>query len=155
MSDFTFEFMDAFEFAQQMAAAPQVVETEITTATNRVAIYGMGVSIRSTPFATGNLRRGHALKPVSYSGGTATGGWGNAVPYAQAVDEGRGPVVAKNAKALAFVPKGGTGLIFRKSVKAAAAQPFMEPGRAAAESRMDAEFSGAVARIVEALGGRS
>lgn len=152
MSDFTFEFYDAFEFAELMAASPQVVEAEITTATDRVAIYGMGVSIKATPWKTGHLRRSHAQIPTSYSAGYARGGWGNAVPYAEYVEEGRGPVVAKNAKALAFTVKGG-GLIFRKRVKAAAAQPFMEPGREAAESRMDAEFSGAITRIVEALGG--
>lgn len=152
MSDFTFEFYDAFEFAELVAAAPQIVEAEITTATDRVAIYGMGVSIRATPWKSGHLRRNHAQIPTSYSAGYARGGWGNAVPYAEYVEEGRGPVVAKNAKALAFtVGKGG--LIFRKRVKAAKAQPFMEPGREAAESRMDAEFSGAITRIVEALGG--
>ena len=153
MSDFTFEFLDAFEFAELMAAAPDVVESEITTATDRVAIYGMGVSIKATPWKTGHLRRSHAQIPTSYSAGYARGGWGNAVPYAEYVEEGRGPVVAKNAKALAFTPKGGKNVIFRKSVGPAAAQPFMEPGREAAESRMDAEFSGAITRIVEALGG--
>lgn len=126
MSDFTFEFYDAFEFAELVAAAPQIVEAEITTATDRVAIYGMGVSIRNTPVDTGHLRRSHAQMPTSYSGGTATGGWGNAVAY---------------------------GVFQEYGTRFMKAQPFMEPGREAAESRMDAEFSGAITRIVEALGG--
>ena len=153
MSDVTFEFLDAFEFAELVAAAPQVVEAEITTATDRVAIYGMGVSIKATPWKSGHLRRNHAQIPTSYSAGYARGGWGNAVPYAEAVDQGRGPVFAKNAKALKFTPKGAKGPIFRKSVGPADPRPFMEPGREAAESRLDVEFSGAIQRIVEALGG--
>lgn len=153
MSDFTFEFLDAFEFAELMAAAPDVVEAEITTATDRVAIYGMGVSIKATPWKTGHLRRSHAQIPTSYSAGYARGGWGNATPYAEAVEKGRRGFSAKPGKVLAFTPKGSNQVIFRKSVGPAAAQPFMEPGREAAESRMDAEFSGAITRIVEALGG--
>lgn len=153
MSDLRFEFPDAFEFAELMAAAPDVVESEITTATDRVAIYGMGVSIRNTPVDKGHLRRSHAQMPTSYSAGVATGGWGNATPYAEAVEKGRRGFSASPGKVLAFKPKGSSQVIFRKSVGPAKAQPFMEPGREAAESRMDAEFSGAIQRIVEALGG--
>lgn len=153
MSDLRFEFQDAFDFAEAMAAAPQVVESELVTATDRVAIYGMGVSIRNTPVDQGHLRRSNAQMPTSYNAGVATGGWGNATPYAEAIEKGRRGFSARPGKILAFTPKGSSQMIFRKSVGPAAAQPFMEPGRAAAESRMDAEFSGAIQRIVKALGG--
>lgn len=153
MSGFRFEFYDAFEFAALMAGSPQIVEAEITTATDRVSIYGMGVSIRNTPVRTSHLQRSHAQIPTSYSAGYAQGGWGNAVPYAEAVEKGRRGFSAKPGKVLAFTPKGSKETIFRKSVGPADPQPFMEPGREAAEQRLDAEFSGAIARIVEALGG--
>src|SRR5699024_8401365 len=106
MSDFNFEFLDAFEFAELVAAAPQDVESEITTANEHGAIYGQSISISPTPVDTGHLRRSHALKPVSYSGGTESGGWGNAVAY---------------------------GVFQKYGTRFMKAQPFMELGREDAE----------------------
>lgn len=157
MSQVTFEFPDAFEFAETVAAAPNVVEAELVTATDRVAIYGMGVSIRATPVDTGHLRRSHAQQPTSYSGGAATGGWGNAVPYAVYVEEGTRPHYPPlNALWGWAKRKGGLDpFALQQSIGmwGTEAQPFMQPGYEAAESRVDAEFGGAIQRIVEALGG--
>lgn len=67
--------------------------------------------------------------------------------YAQAVEFGRGPVVAKRARMLRFQLRDGT-VLFRKRVGPAKAQHFLGRAFDASRSSLDREVDAAAARIV-------
>lgn len=133
MSDgFEFIFDDALEWAAKLAAAPDIVENEMVTAVDRVAIAGLEVTVPETPWRTGHLRRSNQLSKTEWVGNGAVGGWFNETPYALYVEEG-----THNAD----------------GSERMAAQPFMQPGMEAADEKAKEEFEGAIKRIVAALGG--
>jgi hypothetical protein len=79
---------------------------------------------------------------------------GSIAPYNEWVHDGRGPVVAKPGKALKITFCDGT-TIFRKRVRAAKANPFMDKGLRKAESGIQKRFDQAETRIAARLEGGS
>lgn len=76
------------------------------------------------PVRTGRLRKGITFKTHD-SGSETEVRVTSAAPYTVYVIRGRGPVVARRAKALRFEPgPPGSGFIFRKRVGPAKANPF-------------------------------
>lgn len=105
------------------------------------------------PVRTGRLRRGIRFRTYQRLKDTELRITSEA-PYTELVIRGRGPVVAKRAKALRFEPgPPGSGFIFRKRVGPAKANPFQkrafaklqdEPMRAARRiaGRIERAYSG-------------
>lgn len=103
---------------------------------------------------TGNLQ-GSLRKRIDQTSRSVHGqvkSLGSVAPYNRYVHNGRGPVVAKKGKALRLQLCDGT-VLFRKRVRAAAANPFMDKGLARAEPKIYRYFDEAVQRIVVELGG--
>ena len=107
-------------FARSIAAVPRARREELRELGRRVVL----ALQKEAPVRTGRLRKGITFK-------TRDSGWESEVrvtseaPYTVYVIRGRGPVVAKRAKALRFEPGPlGSGFIFRKRVRAAKANPF-------------------------------
>jgi hypothetical protein len=75
---------------------------------------------------------------------------GSVAPHNQWVHDGRGPVVAKPGKSLRLELCDGT-ILYRKRVKAAAANPFMDRGLRRAEPGIVRAMEDAAGRIVSDL----
>lgn len=73
----------------------------------------------------GSIVTGKLYESISISGGGNTRDIGTDLFYARYVNDGRGPVYAKNAKCLHFITKGGVE-IFTKSVGPASPRPYIE-----------------------------
>lgn len=94
---------------------------------------------------------GGASRSVNANAFSATVQW--FAKHADWVNNGRGPIVAKNAKALRFEIDGE--IIFRKSVGPAPAQHFAERGLENAKGKIDGALRAALLRFVTwANGGR-
>ena len=153
MADFEFRFTDAFTFGKRMAAAPQIVSEELRSATDRLTLQGEALTKAETPVRTGHLRRSIAHKPAVFAGGTVTGSWGTATPYAPYVEEGRGPVVAGPGKVLRFVPKGSDRAIYRKRVGPAAGRHMFRKAVVRIRPMIGREYRAAAQRIIRRMGG--
>ncbi|RAP46434.1 MAG: hypothetical protein BZ136_07450 [Methanosphaera sp. rholeuAM74] len=68
---------------------------------------------------------GELFNGIQITGGGNSASIGTDLFYAQYVNDGRGPVTAKNKKCLHFITKDGTE-VFTKSVGPAAARPYVE-----------------------------
>lgn len=155
--DVTFEFPDAFEFAEMMATSPEVVDAEMVAATDRVAVYGHSVTVEGTPVGvTGDLRRRNQLVKTQITSYGVVGGWENTLEYAPYVEYGTRPHYPPLSAIWAWAKKKGVDpFALQQSIGmwGTEAHPFMAPGKFAAESRLRPEFEGAIKRIVKALGG--
>lgn len=78
------------------------------------------------PVQTGALRQSHTFDGLHKVNGEYVLRWRARKPYALPVHEGRGPVFAKNAKALRFVI--GGRVIYRKSVGPARSNDWLVRG---------------------------
>src|SRR5690349_14933235 len=107
MPDFAFQFDDAFAFSAKLAAAPRIVQTEMTRGIDRLTLQGEGFAKQAAPVKTGHLRRSITHTAATFGGGVARGTYGTATPYARYVEDGRGPVVARG-RALRFQIGGRT-----------------------------------------------
>ncbi len=150
MTDLTFQFDDAHEFSAKLSAATGVVETEMVAATNRLTLQGERYAKQFAPVKTGHLRRSIAAEPATFGGGTVTGRYGTATPYARYVEYGRGPVVARG-RALRLVI--GGRVIFAKRVGPARGRFFMRASLNALRPRIAPEFRGALSRIIASIRG--
>lgn len=105
------------------------VESELQTA-RREELRNLGRRVvekirAEAPVRTGRLRKGITFKTLQ-NGTVMRIGISSAAPYTLFVIRGRGPIVAKNAKALRFEPgPPGSGFIFRRRVGPAKANPFV------------------------------
>jgi len=149
--DLEFRFDDAYEFAQRMAKAPEIVTDEMRVGVNRLTFQGEAFTKQRTPVKRGTLRRGITAKPAVVSGTTVTGSWGTNVPYARPVEEGRGPVVASPGKMLRF-EIGGT-VLYRKRVRAAKGRFMFRDAQARIRPLVAREFAAVTKRIVARMGG--
>lgn len=159
-----YSFDDAHHFAARLAEAPEIVEDEMLTATNRSLNTGISMAKEkiedNESIATGDMHRSVGIQEAAtFSAGMASGAFGPSVDYAKLVEDGRGEVVAKEGGALVFTPhpkygipvkaKGKfTGMAVFKRVKAAEAKPFMEPTARRLGPKVREEFSGAVKRMI-------
>lgn len=73
----------------------------------------------------GSIVTRNLFDSINITGGGNTRDIGTDVFYAKYVNDGRGPVHAKNAKCLHFVTKGGVE-VFTKSVGPAAPRPYID-----------------------------
>lgn len=149
MSDIEFRFDDAHDFAAKLAKAPKLVEREMVNATNRLTLQGEGFAKSVVPVKTGQLRRSIAAEPARFGGGTVTGRYGTATPYAKYVEFGRRGFSARPGRKLRFVI--GGRVIYTTSVGPAAARPFMRPSAARLRPLVNREYRAALQRIVAGL----
>lgn len=144
------DFSDAERFAVAMAKAPTVIREELLTSTNRLTLQGVAYASALTPVRTGHLRRNNAAKAAVWSGG-AVGSYGNATPYAPAVENGRRGFSAGPGKMLRFTI--GGQVLYRKSVGPAAARPFIRPSAARLRPLVPREYRAAMQRVMARIGG--
>lgn len=149
MSDFAIDFTDANRFGASMQRAPGIVREEMLRSTDRLTLQGVGFAQSLSPVRTSHLRRSIAHKPAVFAGGTVSGVYGTATPYARYVEFGRGPVVARG-KALRFTVGGKT--VFAKRVGPAAARPFMRPSVARLRPLVGREYRAALQRVIARIG---
>lgn len=146
----TIEVDDLLDMARIMENGPTIVQREL--------LWGMegGVTdlygdIRDvTPRCRSGKLQDSLQKEIEQSGKDITGtvkSLGSIAPHNRYVAEGRGPVVAKKGKALRIVFCNGE-VIFRKRVRAAAANDFMGKGRDRATPKVFRRFDEVGERIV-------
>ncbi len=151
MSDIRVEFQHYDQFAERLRQAPEIVREEMGRGVERAAQAGEGQAKRLAPVKTGNLRRSITHTKASFAGGSVSASYGTNVPYARWVEEGRGPVVARNARVLRFTI--GGKVFFRKRVGPARGKRFMKGSRDWLEPQLHAEFRAVVQRIINRIGG--
>lgn len=123
---FEFTFEDAFEYGRKMLEAPEVVESELVSATDRLVIAGLDEAIRVVPFDTHFLQRSLAKEHTVWTGDGARGVYGTATTYAPFVEEGTSKM---------------------------AAQPYMQPSMELVQREMAAEYGAMLKRIRAAIEG--
>lgn len=130
--------------ARRYQDADRVVMNELTTATARSIDHARNAANSLIHHKTGRLASETEVRTQVFARRIAgTARW--LAPYAKWVEFGRGPVVAKRAKALRFEIDGV--IFFRKRVGPAKAQHFTSRGLARAMPRIEAEYRAAAARI--------
>lgn len=153
MSDFQFQFDDAFQFGRRMATAPQVIGEELRRSTDRITLQGEAYTKAETPVRTGHLRRSITMKPATFAGGVVSGSWGTATPYGPMVEEGRGPVVASPGKVLRFIPKGSTTPVYRKRVGPARGHFMFRNAARRIRPVVGREYRAAMQRVIARMEG--
>lgn len=122
-------FTATVEGADQLASTWQRVVSTVRVGAERAtgigAKEGAGEARTHHQFRnrTGDLERSIQSRTIGWAGDTYKAEITAKMKYASYVEEGRGPVVAKPGSMLRLVI--GGRVFFRKSVKAAAARPFM------------------------------
>lgn len=150
MSDgFRIDAPEVQRFAGRMARAQSIVREELVRSTDRITLQGVTIAQGLAPVRTGHLRRSIVHKPATFAGGTVTGSYGTATPYARRVEEGRGPIRARG-KALRF--EVGGKVVFAKSVGPAAPRPFMRPSVMKLRPLVNREYRAALRRAMSRIG---
>lgn len=80
---FDIEFNDARAFGAAMGQAQGIVRDELRMSTDRLTLTGVSLAMGTVHVVTGNLRRSLASSPATFGGGTVSGSFGTAVPYAR------------------------------------------------------------------------
>lgn len=149
MSTITIDASEVYAFGARMRGGEAVVRSEVGRSMDRLVIQGEGFAKQNAPVRTGHLRRSIAYEATSWAGATARAAWGTATPYAEWVENGRGPVVARG-RALRFEIAGR--VIYRKRVGPAKGSRFMarsaERVRPLVGKEMDAAGNRIVLRLV-------
>lgn len=131
--------------ARRYQDADRVVMNELTTATARSANHARDAANRLIRSKTGQLASSAEVRTMVFAR-RVEGIVRWTARHARWVAYGRGPVVAKRAKALRFEIDGV--ILFRKRVGPAPAQHFHTRGLSQAMPAIEAEFRAAAARIV-------
>lgn len=146
-----FDTTEIRQFARQFAGADKIVMDELTTAFDRSGSQVLAAARGNINHWSGALSRGgtkrttvSARQIVTLIEFIARRGSYN---YAQAVEFGRGPVVAKRARFLRFQLRSGE-VLFRKRVGPAKAQRFLGRAFESNRSLIDRNVDAAAARIV-------
>lgn len=150
MSDVTVTTTGLDEIVTKFRHAPEIVQRESTITVVRLAKAGADKAKATVGKKTRNLA--NSLTPTAgrAAGGGVAASFGSSLSYAGRHNDGRGAVVAKNAKALRFTINGV--VIFRKSVGPAKGTHYMEAGAAEIRRRMPGEVAQLRRRIAKALG---
>jgi hypothetical protein len=154
---FTVDTAPLLAFARQFEDGATIAQEELLTAMEGGVqdLYGDIKDV--TPRCRTGKLQDSLQQEITQSGRDMTGtvkSLGSIAPYNEWVHDGRGPVQAKPGKALKITFCDGT-TIFRKRVRAAPANPFMDKGLRKAEPGILKRFEQAEARIVARLeGGR-
>lgn len=136
--------------AEGMRVAPDVLDAAEREAMQK-SVLVLEAEVKSlTPRVTGRLFSsiGHSVEPGL---GSIRGHVGTAVHYAPWVEDGRGPVVARAAKALRF--RIGGRVIYRRAVGPAAGRHMFRAGLAGAMPTIKQFFRDAAKRVGEAAKG--
>lgn len=136
-------------FVARMTNAERIVRDEMRTGIDRLTLQGERAAKQRAAVRTGHLRRSITHEPARFAGGTVTGRFGTATPYARYVEFGRGPVVAASGKVLRF--EIGGQVFYRKRVGPARAQPFMRPAADQVRRIAPREMQATIRRIVARL----
>jgi hypothetical protein len=140
-------------YVAKMNSAQKVIREEAIATVNRCTALGRDRSRSHIHSITGKTAASVQAQPATFAGLAARDSWGTSLPSARWLEEGRGPVRAKNARALRFSIGGRT--LFRVSVGPAAPRPFISRAFRELRGRFQSEFRIGRARIVARLGGRS
>lgn len=155
MSVFAIETKDIRDFARIRENGPRIVQKNL--------LLGMEGGVNDlhgdvkdlTPVCRTQSLQKSLQKSILQTAKTTHGtvkSLGSVAKHNFLVHNGRGPVVAKKGKSLRLVLCNGT-VLFRKRVRAAAANPFMDKGLARSTPKIYRHFDEAVGRIVVELGG--
>lgn len=152
MSSITIDTSEITALANRMEGAPRIIQAELTEAMREGTQL---VTQRARQIApkgkTKELSR-RITPEVRVLGLNVEGIVTAQARHSRWIEEGRGPVVARRAKALRF--EVGGQVLFRKSVGPAAAQPFMRPALRQSELQIRTAFRDATRRaIARLLGG--
>jgi hypothetical protein len=137
--------------AQRYRGAGPIVVDELDKAMTRSVLAVERSSKQLAPVKTGTLRRSLTHEVRAGAGGIV-GVVGTNLPYARIVEEGRGPVVARNARVLRFVVNGQ--VIYRRSVGPAKGKPYLKPALVANRAKIEREFAQVPRRVLARLGAR-
>lgn len=156
-SAFSIDTTDLREFAREIGAdVDRIINVELSTAGKRSGQHARDRANERIRHKSRKLANSAKVRTASSAQSvTTTVEWkaiNKGFDYAVAVNFGRGPVVAKRAKALRFEVNGE--IIFRKSVGPAPAQHFAEKGLQAAEPQIVAEHRAARDRIIRRIEAR-
>lgn len=138
------------EMVARFRHAPEIVERESTITVVRLAKYGADAAKAKVGKKTRNLANSLTPTAARAAGGGVAAAFGSTLPYAKWHNDGRGAVVARNAKALRFAINGV--VIYRTSVGPAKGTHYMEAGAAEIRRRQPAEVASLRRRIAKALG---
>lgn len=134
-------------FAYHSRMAPTIVRKEMLTAMSLATN-----DVRSGVRQIGPRKSGKLMDTLSTKTGMSGSGVQGEVktnrPYAQWVNDGRGPVVAKPGGVLVFEVGGKT--VFARKVRAFAGYRFMERGLAASSPAVERRFEEAMSRVGKA-----
>jgi hypothetical protein len=132
--------------ARQLAGAADVVEGEVMAAGREAGFLIQREAMIEAPVVQGLLRNLIGPPETTGGGGEVITTVTSHAPYSVSVHDGRGPVEAKNAKALRFVI--GGQVLFRKRVGPAKANPYMARGLANATPAIYERFAEALVRAM-------
>lgn len=131
-------------FATAMAAAPGVLQSEMTTAASGLLVTGMGFAQDDAPMKIGTLRGSvHIIDAASPSGGS----YGTDLEYAWMREEG-GTIVPRNASVLRF--EIGGQVIYAKRVTQTGTK-YMQRSAEQLEPLVEPAYEKAVERTMAAL----
>lgn len=143
-------------FLARMAGQRGALQNALVDGVNRTTLKGEQLAkqnIRANgSVVTGHMLRSTTAEPASAGGGGVTGKYGTKARsrtgfnYPLAVENGRGPVVARG-RALRFQPKGGP-VLFRKRVGPAPAKPFLKPTIPPVRAHFRTEMRAAIRRFL-------
>lgn len=84
------DFIGLDAFTEQMQQGPEIVREEMIAGVDRLTRAGRAIAMKAAPFDTGHLRRSITQEKASFAGGQVSGAFGTNVPYAAAMESGRG-----------------------------------------------------------------
>jgi hypothetical protein len=134
------------EWIAAMQQAPEAMRRELLAATNQLAAEGSSTAISLAPRDTGFLAGNRRPDPARFVGDMVIAGYTSHAAYSRYVEEGRGPIVPRRARALRF--EIGGRVIFAKRVRPARALPYMGPSMERVRSAMVRVYGEAVRRAV-------
>jgi hypothetical protein len=129
---FQFDVRELQAWARKMGASGAEIDKAMIRAVTEACRQGADIARRilraNGSFVTGGLHNSITHTPASGSGGTIVGEYGPRDKYPGSwVEFGRKPVHARQGGKLVFQIKGQGPYLYRKSVRAAPARPFMAP----------------------------
>jgi hypothetical protein len=147
------DVQDITDFARIREDGPRIVQQNLLLGMEAGVNDLHGTTLDLTPLCRSGKLRESLQKFILQTGRGVTGqvkSLGSVAPYNEFVHEGRGPVVAKRAKALRLTLCNGT-VLYRKRVKAAPANRFLEKGLRQSEPKIVRHMEDAMGRIVSEL----
>ena len=150
---FTIDTRQIMDLSRTLQDGPAIVQREMLWGMEGSVTELYGAVRDLTPRGQTGKLQASLQREITQSGKSITGtvkSLGSIAPHNRWVHDGRGPVVAKRAKALRITLPGGA-VIFRKRVGPAKANPFMQKGLDRARPGLLRRFDDVTERIVYQL----